>query len=356
MDKTWWCQVTNASNFIKEAIEAVLKENNLVLELPSYLPWYDTMRGLIEEGLRKSSDRILEKINDSNLEPGEMILNQLCKKEVRDEYRPSIGYATFLANCEKTVLNDRFVWVTGIKKGRCTVWLDFVSEYTKKLGNERKGGVFILEIETQSVAINKKRIVVLNFDKKIESCDRLVFNMLAASSVHEKVQMKQYLAELVATIVGNDIELSAQCISAKWYKQFLANPYKALKRVVQEECKSDGSPYVFSMSEEEVNRLIWKAQIKTVFPIVEEYRDRFISKHRNQIEKELPVSNSFGEEYVEPNEVEIGTLYYMTVHGMITLAYEEQKELYRFKEARNKLAHLIVLNVEEIISIFEDLR
>lgn len=355
MDKTWWCQVTNASNFIKEAIEAVSENKNLVLELPSYLPWYDTMRGQIEEGLRKCPDRILAQVNDSNLEPGEMILNQLCKKETRDEYRPSIGYAAFLANCEKTVLNDRFVWVTGITEDRCTLWLDFVSEYTKKLGNEKKGGIFILETKAESVVNNKKGIVVLNFDKKIESCDRLVFNMLAASSVREKVQMKQYLAELVSSIVGNDIELSAQCVSKKRYKQFLKNPYTVLKKVEQEECKSDGLPFVFSISEEEINRLVWKAQIKTVFPIVEEYRERFISKHRNQIEEELPVSNSFGEEYVEPNEVEIGTLYYMTTHGMINLSYEEQKELYRFKEARNKLAHLMILDVEEIISIFEDI-
>lgn len=348
MDRTWWCQVTNAVNFVNHAIKLVLEEKHLVLELPANLPWYSMMKQLIEEGLRKSSDRITERIADSPQKPGEYILEHFCKKEIRDEYRPSIGYATFLANCDNILLNERFVWITDIVEEHCSEWAEFISDYAKKSGGQNKRGVFILEARNGSKFKNKKGIEVLSFQEEVDTCDSLVFNMLATSQLKESDQIKKYLAELVSSIAGGDIELCAQCVCKYKYKKFLSAPYETIKEIEQKEYRSNGERFLIDKNRDEIEKLVWKAQIKVLFPVIEEYRERFVSKYYDEIDRHLPISNTFGQEYTEPMEVELGTLYYMAVNGKIDVTEEEKKEVNLYKNARNNLAHLMNLDIREI--------
>lgn len=356
MDKIWWCQVSNAVQFITKTIDTVLNEKNLLLELPLSLPWYGTMKSQIEEGLRERYDRSCVTIQDTKmeLEPGEIILNCMCKEEVRDEYRPSIGYATFLANCNNTCLNNCFVWITNIKEDRLDLWLDFVSDYTKNIGNGKKAGIFILETNEEKKISGKKGIQVISFNHEMKYSDFLVFNMLVSSSSKEKTEKRLYLAELASLIVGNDIELDSYCVCEERYQKFLENPYQTIHEIVNEEYRSDGNAFTFTLSEEEVKRLIWKAQIKIIFPIIEEFRERFITKYKAQIEPFLPIQNTFGEVYSEAIEVEIGTLHYMLCKNLISVTEQEKRTLTLIKDARNRLAHLLCLDIKEVEAIVNE--
>jgi hypothetical protein len=65
----------------------------------------------------------------------------------------------------------------------------------------------------------------------------------------------------------------------------------------------------------------------------------------------LPVTSSYGEIYREPEDVEIGTLLFMTGDNFY-LPYEEYQELKRFKNARNDLSHLRNLSFEDVKQLF----
>ena len=94
--------------------------------------------------------------------------------------------------------------------------------------------------------------------------------------------------------------------------------------------------------------LIWLAQIKTIYPYLEEYREEFVQKHHSAIAKQLPIQTSYGETYNDPKDVELGTLMYMAVNGYISLGSQEYEKLKKYKEARNKLSHLTALSIGDI--------
>ena len=79
---------------------------------------------------------------------------------------------------------------------------------------------------------------------------------------------------------------------------------------------------------------------------------KFIGKHKEEIAKALPITNAFGEVIENPEDVEVGTLVYMIGKGVLGVSKKEVEEVKKYREARNKLAHLEVLElavVDEIL-------
>nr|MCR5650353.1 hypothetical protein [Lachnospiraceae bacterium] len=163
---------------------------------------------------------------------------------------------------------------------------------------------------------------------------------------NEDAIIKKYVSELVANIAGNDIELSALCI--KNYRLFLGNPSEQIKTITNEEVRSGGTDFIYKKDFNEIEHLIWLAQIKTIYPFIEEYREDFVKKYSVDISKKLPIEASYGEVYSDPKDVELGTLVYMAGCGDLVLNGKEYEKLKKFKDARNKLSHLSTLNIEEI--------
>ena len=62
----------------------------------------------------------------------------------------------------------------------------------------------------------------------------------------------------------------------------------------------------------------------------------------------MPISASYGEEYELPEEVELGTLYYLAKNKMIIISSTDYSKLKCLKNARNKLAHLNSLTIDEV--------
>ncbi len=103
---------------------------------------------------------------------------------------------------------------------------------------------------------------------------------------------------------------------------------------------------------EAVEHCIWLAQIKTIYPKIEEYRENFVQKYFDRIALQLPISAPYGEVYTEPKDVELGTLSYMAGNGNLSLSTSAYDKLKAYKEARNKLSHLNTLSIQEIYGMF----
>ena len=113
MDRLWWENITNTSHFIDQIVEAVQSGSHLFLQLPQFVPWYETMSDLVISKIeRQNSDRSLKIIMDSGKDPGEYLFYQYCRQEKRAQYRPGIGYAQFLAKSEELIMNHYILWVT----------------------------------------------------------------------------------------------------------------------------------------------------------------------------------------------------------------------------------------------------
>lgn len=348
MEQIWWERVPDACSYISDITKCLLDERSVVLQYFGSIPWKDFMTRAIRMTVRQQNS--LKRFeNLSNVKnPGAYLLQEYCKPEKRAMYRPTKGYARFLAESDDVVFHELYLWITIDSFENLEEWAKFISEYIKERGRGKATAVFILEWNGKQQINGKKGITTYCFDDYITEYDRIVFSMLASSSVKESPVIKKYLAELAAETTENDIELCAEIL--KDYSEFLQNPYHTLCCAAESE-RSDGSSFEFLKTEDEVVHCIWRAQIKTVYPLIEEYREGFVHKYEMAINAELPISSSCGEVYDNPFDVELGPLLYMAGSGRLSLKQKEHDRLKIFREARNKLSHLNVLSVDEICQL-----
>lgn len=346
MDQIWWERVPNALAFTEEIIDCLVNEKSVLIQHHDSLPWQDTFEETVVNRVKQqnASKTFVSITNESS--PGAYLLRECCKAEVRAQYRPSKSYATFLAETNDIVLHNRYFWVTLQNTDELEAWLDFVSEYVRTRNKKAEPAVFILDWQGKAVTAKKKGVTPFSFESCIGDYDRVVFAMLASSKVQENAFLRNYLAELVSNVVGNDIELYTECIHR--YKAFLRDPYETAMDCVSSSLRSDYAPFAFQKSPSQVDDDIWLTQIKTIYPVVEAFRGQFVRKHSSEIQKRLPFTSSYGEEYTDPNDVELGTLMFMAGNGHLHLSKAEYDQLYMFKEARNTLSHLGRLSLDEI--------
>ena len=346
METIWWNQVTNAVKYVTDIKKALLEEKSILLKYSSGMPWRNQLITSVVEAVKvQNSDKKF--VDISNVEDlGKYLLKEFCKPEKRTEYRPSKGYAKFFAESDDIVLHDRYLWIKVIDQKNLEDWLNFVSEYIKERGKKTNNAVFILECAGEMTVPVKKGIKSYSIDDYIGEYDRIVFAVLAASSVKNHPFINTYLSELVANVAGNDIELAAECVKA--YNIFLENPLAFIRMIVDEKMRCDGEVYEYTKNLDEVNNLIWLSQIKTIYPRLEEYREDFVQRHYSSIAKQLPIQASYGETYNDPKDVELGTLMYMIGCGCFSINFSEYEKLKKYKEARNKLSHLTALSISEI--------
>lgn len=350
MEQIWWKKIPNAVAFVSDIVENLLNEKSIILSCLGELPWYSYMVSTIKEAVRqKNSNKSFE--SASNIQnPGEYLLEEFCKKAKRAEYRPSKSYAKFFASSDDIVLHARYLWIKVSSKEQLDSWTSFVSEYIKERGKNKETAVFILEWIGGKNRQTKKGIKDCSFDEYVSEYDRIAFCTLASSSVKGNSFIKNYLTELVANVSGNDIELCAACI--RNYQDFLKAPYATIRKIVHDQVRSDDTGYIFDKDEDAVKYLIWRAQIRTVYPVLEEYRENFVQRYSSVIEEQLPITSSYGETYDVPRDVELGTLKYMADNGRLSLSEKEYESLEINKDARNKLSHLMILTLEEVKGLY----
>ena len=51
MDRIWWSQITKASLFASNVIEALASDTSVVLSLPKHVPWYDSLCDIVKDGV-----------------------------------------------------------------------------------------------------------------------------------------------------------------------------------------------------------------------------------------------------------------------------------------------------------------
>lgn len=346
MDRIWWERVPNAMAFIQDITESLLSEKSVILQSELGMPWYESMVSQIKESvMQQNSSKRFEVLRQVD-EPGKYLLQEFCKPEKRAAYRPIKTFARFFAESDDIVLHTRYLWVYVSSVEELEKWSAFVADYIKERGKNKETAVFILEWQGERVKKSKKGIRIISFEDYINDYDRMVFSMLASSSVREPVEVKDYLAELASNIAGNDIELSAACV--KKHKEFLRDPHTVINEIIKNDQRSNGAGFIYTGTKEGLEYGIWRAQIKTIYPLIEAYRGAFVKKYSTAISKGLPITSIYGEVYSDPKDVELGTLVFMVDKGDVSIPTKEYNKLKLFKEARNKLSHLSVLSMEDI--------
>ena len=349
MSQIWWDRVPNALALVNDTVDSLTEEKSIILQHAVPLPWRDEFIDSVKwRVMQQNSSKSFERIRDPG-DPGQFLLSRFCKPEKKAQYRPSRPLAAFLAESDDIVLHERYIWVNLSSLEDLNAWAGFVSDYVQFRPKGRELATFVLEWPGAARLPRRKGINSIIFEEYIGEYDRTVFAMLASSAIAGSSFQKNYLAELAVNVIGNDIELYSECF--RRFGEFLKDPYRVIQECVAEEIRSDDTDFEFTKSESDVHHAIWLTQIRTVYPILEEYRENFIQRHRADIASQLPITSSNGVVYNDPDDVELGILVFIAANGGMLLSQGEYDTLVRYKDARNQLSHLGILTYEEISSL-----
>lgn len=352
MSSIWWSQVTNAVRFANDIEEELGEQGSLVLQYETMLPWRDALMEKVHDSVDLcNSDKSWSYVDTAAEEsaaddPGAYLLQEFCKPEKRAEYRPSKGYPAFFAEDDHLVLHDRYLWVRISEKRVLDRWEEFASRYGELRGRHKNRAAFILEYQGADHITIKKGLRHFSYEAYITEFDRYIYASLVSSGTGGSPFIKTYLAQLANEVTGNNIELCDEVL--KNPGQFLDNPFQCVQSALQ---KMVGQSDAASMTSEQVERKIWLAQIKVVYPKLETYREKFVEKHRSEIARQLPIKTIYGETIRTPDEVELGTLKLMADMNQIRLAEGEYQMLDKYRDARNRLSHIKTLRIGEILDL-----
>lgn len=348
MNNIWWTQIPNAAMFIQDLVHAILDGRSVIINNYPSIPWYNDLQ---EEAARLICDgsptRGLEYLDAPAGEPGKYLLNNYCKPEKRNKFRPLKGYPAFLAEADDITLNDCILWIRGLSNSELSDWITFIRQYNKFIPQKRYGATFILEAPCQIEENGMKGIEIFSVERRISDFDNYLFNMMMASNVNGPAWLKQYLAELSLSINNFDLELSSYCVSLEYCDKFIEDPYQTLSDICQREQKDDGSALSIAKSKNQIGYDIWNAQVRFLFPVIEKFRREFVSKYEPKLAT-LHLRDAQGNQIDDPADIEIGTLHYAASNKMLSLSSAEYSRLSVYKEARNKLAHIKALPFRDI--------
>ena len=153
---------------------------------------------------------------------------------------------------------------------------------------------------------------------------------------------KMYLCEVASNIAHNNVELAAMLASRR--TNLIQNPYNVSAKVFEE------NEVKVTNLKERVRMAVWEAQIKLVFPKIENFRADLIRKYESKISRFLPIKSSNNDVVDKATDLEIGQLYFICRSQKI-IDLPEFEMLKKMRDARNTLAHWEALSYDRLTEI-----
>jgi len=341
----WWNRMTNAVRFLSDAEEALELGKSVVLNFTDEIPWCDIMTDVLRQRLEKLMDTRTFDIHDGAgvKDAGEFLFKRYCSESERQKYWPTKhkSHERFLAQNLVTPIHHRFICITDISSEDSPSWFSTVTEYVENCPPENEHALFILL--TKNAPVHGSELIdVLQYSDYITDYDCMMLCMTMISSLSCNRAQKMYLSEVASNIADNNIELAGLLICAEL--ELAKKPIQVTNETFQE------NGIKMTSLKEKVDMAVWEAQIKFVFPKLEKFRRSLIQKYQDRLSHLPAVTASNGETIDNPDELEIGQLYYICrVHKFIEP--EELQLLRKMRNARNTLAHWQCLSYQELLDL-----
>lgn len=336
----WWGQIGNSLRLLTKVTNSLRDCRSAVLQVPRKFPWRQAFYEAVDARRSAfSADRRLVRMRwEEEADPGEFVLDELCSGAVKAEYWPGQTYAEYLGSQRDILLNDYFVWITGVhSKTDAVKWAEFIAQYDRAAQAPGERAMFLIEYDGPKIEQSAVEQIIYT----VENYDCRVFCLELAAATNN-TDMHGYQAELALSLGSDDPQLCCALIGQG--RRLLTDPVKATEGVLRMKGYA-GRP------EQELVSAAWKAAVLLLFPVLEQYRMSFVVKHRSDLAKHLPISNSNGDRVTDPFDLELGALCYISGTGGKEFSPEEIERLRLCRKVRNLLAHNKVVPHEDVRKI-----
>lgn len=333
----WWGQIGNSLRILTRVTNNLRYCRSAVLQVPRSLPWTQDFYDAVDvRRLAFSAERRLLRLQwEEGADPGEFVLEELCSAPVRAEYWPGQTYGEYLGSLEDIALNDYYVWITGVRsKADLVRWTEFIAQYDRAARRLSSYAVFIIEYTGPTLEQSPVEQIIYT----VENYDCRVFCLELAAACNN-TDMHNYQAELALSLGSDDPELCSALIELGG--GLLDEPIRATERVLQ-------MRGLAQRPEQEIVSAAWKAAIVLLFPVLEQYRMRFVVNNKDLLARNLPITNSNGDRVTDPFDLELGSLCYITGTGSKEFKPGEVEHLRLCRKVRNLLAHNKVVPYEDV--------
>lgn len=355
IEDIWWKRLSNPVNLIESVVDILLDNRSVVVVFDDDLPWRETFMEAISEEVEVYSSEMRTKHHSlaDHQDPGDFLLKHYCSAEVQREYWPPDSKAGFLANRPQVSLNKSYVFVD--LKGDSSKWVSFIKEYTSYFEEGVPHGLFVLfTTDRKFLESGKKKgeddesasspIQFLDYTEFIHDYDTYLLCMTLLSQKKLSMLQQQYLSEIVVALSGNNVALAGALADSG--EVLAEHTQQVTDQVLRELNLSQKALHL------DIGQALWQAQLKILFPILEKFRQNFISVYKKEVDALFYAPHpSLKFDCETSEELEIGQLYLLFVNTRI-LPFHDYDLLHSARLARNHLAHLEALPYQELKSLF----
>ncbi len=346
-ENIWWGQIGNSLRLLARVTECLRDHQSAVLSMPTRFPWKE--RFYREIDVRRapySVNRRLKRVAwNGRGDPGQLILSEMCPFEAQADYWPGQTYGEYLGSRRNLPIHDYDIWITGAHtKADLTKWIDFVTQYRAAAQDAESRAAFLIEYDGPDMKTGSVEKISFH----VERYDCRVFCLEMAAEL-SGTNLRDYQAELALNIGGSQPELCAALLETG--DRLLEAPVSTAQSVLSNARASDAQPFA-PRSESELTSAVWLASVATLFPFVERYRIDFIERHKLELTRFLPISNSNGDQVTEPFDLELGALCYIIANLRVHLfTPAEVSGLRLCRRIRNQLAHNRPPELEDVQAV-----
>ncbi len=366
----WWSCITGPQYIVSQVIKKLIENRNVILKVPTDLPWIHQMRSTVEYFYRQKTDSldiIIDMIDATDeylvsVEPGRYLLERYGTRNVRNGYREKSKDSIQEYLVYKEVIRNRILWIKNLSDKQFDKWVKFCKEYPT---GSVKYGLFVLEANEYVSSPDCKQIREIVFNQSVSNYDLQVFNSFVLNSYDTLTSnWKKYISTVVALLCDVDAEVSELLLRTIDFTK--EEPVEGLRMVAEmPEYSLRGSDrnsnhvlsYYRCNKLDKLNERIWSAQVQVLFPLIEIERIAIIAKYEKEIRESLSANNisQCGEKLLEPIDVELGTLDYMLNHRneagdyKLYISNEKmRKRIHFLRQCRNLLAHITCCTPQQV--------
>lgn len=329
IEEIWWKNLTNPSSFTENIICSILDGKSSAVIYKDDIPWKeDFIQNILFEVERESPNMKtnIHRISEY-VEPDEYIMQKYCNREERSLYWGPRDHskAKFLSKSSKSTLNKSNVIIDITNADNTDEWIGFAEEYNSYFSEEEEHGVFLLLMQDTEFS-GTDNIRCFDYSRYIHDFDIFMLCMTILSSQNCSIQKKQYISEIAVSLAGDNVVVAGEL--AEYKGSLPVNVSRIAEKVFKENGLSCDDIAV------QIKTALWKAQVKILFPIIEQFRSKFIEMNYDKLRKykldSYKANNVF--------ELEVGQLYHLCyTQGIFK---KELNFLEKVRNARNSLAHL----------------
>ena len=305
--KYWWSSVTGPRNFCEAAARALREKSNVCLIVPDDLPWRGDMRGGIESSMRRWPEMepfCFEVIDAADEcadidDVGRYLLRRYAPSTVATGFRGRETIQKYILS--NHVLEKRILWIKGMNGSQEKSWLQFCRDYAPEGETD---GRLVLELHSVRRENPRRNLAVIRYLDKVRSYDLTLFNSVYLGACRDGYAplWQQYAAVVASRLCDTDAEISQALMDRCDFSR--ADPMSALRELAADDIylrRGRGNEaHILSLTRCDdtaaIEKLIWKAQLQLLFPLVEIERAGFVDRYRDEIQEAL------GEKYIDPND------------------------------------------------------